>query len=86
MGDRGEREVFLAFDGVHRSGCGRGRRSEATSQGASHLAYDRDMSAPRPFAIHVPDDVLDDLRARLERVRWPDEIPGAGWRYGSDLA
>jgi microsomal epoxide hydrolase len=44
------------------------------------------MSTPRPFAIHVADDVLADLRARLDRVRWPDEVPGAGWRYGSDLA
>jgi microsomal epoxide hydrolase len=33
----------------------------------------------------VPDDVLDDLRGRLSRTRWPDEIPGSGWRYGSNL-
>ena len=44
------------------------------------------MSTPRPFTIHVADDVLADLRARLDRARWPDEMPGAGWRYGSDLA
>ena len=41
---------------------------------------------PRPFAIQVPDEVLADLRARLDRVRWPDEAPGAGWAYGTDLA
>lgn len=41
---------------------------------------------PRPFTIHVPDAVLDDLRARLERTRWPDEPPDAGWRYGTSLA
>jgi microsomal epoxide hydrolase len=41
--------------------------------------------APRPFTIHVPDTVLEDLRARLARVRWPDEIPGEPWRYGTDL-
>jgi len=41
---------------------------------------------PQPFTIHVGDDVLTDLRARLERVRWPDEIPGEPWKYGSDLA
>ena len=40
---------------------------------------------PRPFAIRVDDAVLGDLRARLERVRWPDEVPGTGWRYGTDL-
>jgi pimeloyl-ACP methyl ester carboxylesterase len=41
---------------------------------------------PRPFVIRVPDDVLADLRARLDRVRWPDETPGEGWRYGTSLA
>jgi microsomal epoxide hydrolase len=41
---------------------------------------------PQPFAIHVPDEALADLRARLERVRWPDEHPGGGWTYGTDLA
>ena len=41
--------------------------------------------ALQPFKIRVPDDVLDDLRARLARVRWPDEVPDGGWRYGTDL-
>jgi microsomal epoxide hydrolase len=41
---------------------------------------------PRPFSIHVPDDVLADLKARLTRVRWPDEAPGAGWSHGASLA
>jgi pimeloyl-ACP methyl ester carboxylesterase len=39
-----------------------------------------------PFTIRIPDATLADLRARLDRIRWPDEIPGAGWRYGTDLA
>ena len=42
--------------------------------------------APAPFTIAVPDSVLADLRERLARVRWPDEAPDAGWRYGTDLA
>jgi pimeloyl-ACP methyl ester carboxylesterase len=41
--------------------------------------------ALRPFAVRVPDAVLEDLRERLARTRWPDEVPGAGWRYGTDL-
>ena len=41
---------------------------------------------PRPFTIRIADDVLVDLNERLARVRWPDEPPGAGWQYGSDLA
>ena len=38
-----------------------------------------------PFKIEVSDSDLDDLRARLERTRWPDELPGTGWDYGSNL-
>lgn len=36
----------------------------------------------RPFRIDVPAADLDDLRDRLSRTRWPDELPGAGWGYG----
>jgi microsomal epoxide hydrolase len=39
----------------------------------------------RPFRIEVPQAELDDLRERLSRTRWPDELPGAGWRYGVPL-
>ena len=40
---------------------------------------------PRPFTLRVPDETLADLRARLDRVRWPDEAPGAGWAHGTSL-
>ena len=40
----------------------------------------------RPFRVDVPDAVLDDLRDRLARTRWPDQIPGPAWEYGTDLA
>jgi epoxide hydrolase len=36
----------------------------------------------RPFRILVPDCDLEDLRDRLDRTRWPDELPGVGWEYG----
>ena len=39
----------------------------------------------RPFTIAVADDVLADLKARLSRVRWPDEAPGPAWAYGTSL-
>jgi pimeloyl-ACP methyl ester carboxylesterase len=35
-----------------------------------------------PFRLAVPDDQLADLRDRLDRTRWPDELPGVGWAYG----
>ena len=39
-----------------------------------------------PFTIAVPDAVLEDLRERLARARYPDELEGAGWTYGANLA
>ena len=39
-----------------------------------------------PFRVDVPDSVLDDLRDRLARVRWPDDPPGGGWDYGTEPA
>ena len=41
---------------------------------------------PEPFSLHVPDEVLDDLRERLDRTRFPDEVPGSDWRLGTNLA
>jgi epoxide hydrolase len=40
----------------------------------------------QPFRIAVPDADLDDLRDRLARTRWPDELPGGGWSRGVPLA
>ncbi len=39
----------------------------------------------RPFRIEIPQADLDDLRERLARTRWPDQLPGAGWDYGIPL-
>src|SRR5579859_1499335 len=39
----------------------------------------------QPFTIAIPQATLDDLRERLARTRWPDEIEGAGWDYGIPL-
>ncbi|HUY38921.1 MAG TPA: epoxide hydrolase [Candidatus Binataceae bacterium] len=39
-----------------------------------------------PFKVAVTDDALADLRARLERTRFPDEVPATAWEYGSNLA
>jgi microsomal epoxide hydrolase len=36
----------------------------------------------QPFRIQIPQADLDDLNHRLERTRWPDEVPGAGWARG----
>ncbi|MEU0953945.1 epoxide hydrolase family protein [Streptomyces niveus] len=47
-----------------------------------------DSSCPsriEPFRIDIPQSDLDDLHDRLDRTRWPDELPGAGWSYGVPL-
>ncbi len=41
---------------------------------------------PKPFRLHVPEDALADLRARLERTRWPDEPPQDAWATGTSVA
>jgi pimeloyl-ACP methyl ester carboxylesterase len=39
----------------------------------------------RPFRIDIPQADLDDLRDRLHRTRWPDELPDVGWTRGVPL-
>ena len=41
---------------------------------------------PQPFTIAVPDEVLEDLRRRLEHARWPDQAPGDPWSLGIPVA
>ena len=41
--------------------------------------------AVRPFKIDIDQSVLDDLQARLNLTRWPDEVTDSGWDYGSNL-
>ena len=38
-----------------------------------------------PFRIHVADEILNDLQARLRQTRWPDQIPGIDWKQGTEL-
>jgi pimeloyl-ACP methyl ester carboxylesterase len=38
-----------------------------------------------PFVVDVAQATLDDLRERLARTRWPDEVADAGWEYGASL-
>ncbi|HET6299260.1 MAG TPA: epoxide hydrolase [Kribbella sp.] len=38
------------------------------------------------FRIEIPQDAVDDLRDRLERVRWPRSLPADGWDRGVPVA
>ena len=46
------------------------------------MARDNKIS---PYRIDIPQGALDDLRDRLGRTRWPDELPGVGWDLGVPL-
>ena len=43
------------------------------------------MSAPQPFTLHVDDQAIDDLHARLALTRFPDQAPGEPWSYGTNV-
>ena len=42
------------------------------------------MAEITPFRCDVPESVIADLRARLAATRFPDQLDGAGWDYGSE--
>jgi pimeloyl-ACP methyl ester carboxylesterase len=44
-----------------------------------------DRMAAEKFTIQIPNAVLTDLAHRLDATRWPDELEGAGWEFGSNL-
>ncbi|WP_232666881.1 epoxide hydrolase family protein [Pseudonocardia sp. TRM90224] len=48
-------------------------------------ATDEVATAITPFRIDVPQQALDDLRARLANTRWPGEPAGNGWSRGVPL-
>lgn len=38
------------------------------------------------FIISVSDEILLDLKNRLRKTRWPDEVVQSGWVYGANLS
>jgi pimeloyl-ACP methyl ester carboxylesterase len=57
-------------------------RRKGTAAMASTAHSDPEI---RPFRIDIPHADLDDLRDRLARTRWADELPGVGWTRGVPL-
>src|SRR5262245_9039508 len=47
--------------------------------------YTQHGEAIVPFKIQVPNAVLTDLKERLARTRFADELDNAGWDYGTNL-
>jgi microsomal epoxide hydrolase len=52
----------------------------------SRRPQESDVEPIERFEIRVADDALTDLRRRLAATRWPDQIEGAAWDYGTELA
>ncbi len=44
------------------------------------------MTGVERFHIHVDDSTLEDLGRRLALTRYPDQIEGTGWEYGTPIA
>lgn len=40
----------------------------------------------KSFRVKVSEETLQDLRERLANTRWTDEVKGADWNYGTNLA
>jgi pimeloyl-ACP methyl ester carboxylesterase len=38
------------------------------------------------FKVFIEQNILDDLRLRIKKTRWPDEITGSEWTYGASLS
>ena len=55
------------------------------AQTANSKADPAPTTTIRPFKMHVPDQVLIDLRRRLAETKWPDQLPGTTWEYGADI-
>ncbi|AYY15466.1 epoxide hydrolase [Actinobacteria bacterium YIM 96077] len=51
----------------------------ASATGATHETPSAQI---HPFTIAIPQSDLDDLHERLNRTRFTQELPGAGWDYG----
>jgi hypothetical protein len=56
-----------------------GRPARAARSGSASAVRHSGMER---FRIDVPSAELDDLKERIGRTRWPDELPDVGWEYG----
>src|SRR5262245_16297477 len=52
--------------------------------GLTTMPVHAESAKAEAFRIHVSDDTLRDLKERLRRTRFPDQIAGTGWDYGTD--
>lgn len=56
--------------------------SGATTEGSMPTEGNAEIT---PFQIAIQQEQIDDLHRRLDRIRWPMQIPGTGWERGVPL-
>jgi epoxide hydrolase len=82
------RRDFLRTGGLVLGGLGLSKVLAAlaiqTAGGSAPAQEKPAKDAIEPFQINVGDAVLRDLKERLARTRFPDQIEGTGWDYGVD--
>jgi hypothetical protein len=68
-------------------GCdGRGAAPDAQSDSSERgLDADAPSTEIKPFEVHIEQSVLSDLKTRLGRTRFPDQLPNTTWENGTDL-
>ena len=64
----------------------RGRAARSAVAPMRVMAQTPGGEAITPFKIRVPDADLKDLKDRLTRARFPDELPDGNWDYGTNTA
>ena len=52
----------------------------------SVVCMTNDSSRVHPFRVEVPQSELDELNARLDATRWPDQPAGVGWSQGTPVS
>ena len=77
--------LLLAVGAIAASRPSAAALSPSQSTTSSAAASSSSGGALGPFKIHVEDAVLADLKDRLTRARFPDELTGSGWNYGMNL-
>ena len=58
-----------------------------TSVHSASLSFleEADMGDVKRFRIEWGKEEIEDIKSRVKNVRWPHEIPGQGWDYGTNV-
>jgi hypothetical protein len=64
-----------------------GRRDDfGSSRLPASILEDAHVGEVKRFRIEWDEREIEDIKSRVKNVRWPPEIPGQGWEYGTNVA